>query len=231
MIEWGRYDLIKNNTFRNTTTGLWLDESLPNNIVNNIFEYNGMAVEHFCGVYCKVFPANISNNLFINNTKDIAFMNIQSPNNFIDDRVFNNTIINQLKNTSHQVVATYTEGDKTIYPNFSRTTLNGKPIYYLANVQGTPSNPLVYSGDMGLFYCTNCSNIQLNNVNINEYNDYGIIIYYSENINITGNISNHNYGIYIKNSRNINFVGKFSNNNFNIKSFYAENSMCNGEAC
>jgi len=73
LIQWGEFDIIRNNTFENNPIGLFLDESSGNLVENNLFENNYYAIEHYCGSYCdyKENPSNIISNTFVDNNYSV----------------------------------------------------------------------------------------------------------------------------------------------------------------
>jgi hypothetical protein len=219
-IQWGRFDLIKNNTFENSSLrALFIDESSPNTYINNTFKNNKLSVDHFCGRYCKDFQDNFTENIFINNEKEF---------NLYNEFLLNNTILNTLNSKTYEIFG-QSLNEKIKIEN---TTFNQKPVFYLKNIKGTAQNPVTYSDEIGFFFCTNCSFINLTNIKINEYSKYGIYLINSTNISVTGEIKNHNTGIYVWNSSYNNFNVVFSNNDKNIQNgAFSSNNLCSGSPC
>ncbi len=121
------------------------------------------------------------------------------------------------------------------FQNIDKSNLvDGKPIYYIRGASNTIYDS---STNAGTFYCINCVNVTLKDLNLTNngygvffssttlskiqnvkvYNnsDYGIYLYYSSNNTLTGNNASNNWnGIYLYSSSNNKiFNNIFSDNN------------------
>ncbi|MDK2825296.1 MAG: hypothetical protein PWQ44_472 [Methanolobus sp.] len=114
-----------------------------------------------------------------------------SANNILNNNSMNNNTFNSYFDSHQNIVGT-------------DNLLDGKPIYYLVN---SSDQVLDASSNAGLVYLFNCSNMTLEDLEI-EYNYYGFYLHESNNVSIDNCTSSDNrYGIYLSSSDNNTVVG------------------------
>jgi parallel beta-helix repeat protein len=200
--------------------GINLVNSTNNTILNNITNANRDS-----GIYLSSSP----NNILTGNTTNLSYTGIDlinSGNNHLNaNSAGSNSVGIYLQSSSGDVMTgNRLAGNRTSiwFNNNSDSLFNstidatnmveGKPVIYLYNIQGTQSTPIVYSGDIrdagkgyayagdiGMFNCISCKYVTLKNAVISPANTYGVFLRsspYSSVINVTAN-SNGFAGIYL----------------------------------
>lgn len=189
---------IRNSSKELTSVGLLLQDS--NNIIQDtIFTDNRLAL----GLRPMAGNSIIKNNIFINNSymglviDELDSRNITIINNtFIQNNQQGlylanvlNTIVN---NTFIDDGITFSQTNESLLPIMKNNSINKKPIYYLTNTKD-----IIISGDAGELILSNCENITIQNIQI-ENIDTAIFIIHSNNINIMNcALSNNLVGINI----------------------------------
>jgi len=254
-------DIIRNNTFFDCDSGIINDESHYLRIYDNIFYNCKKGISagarissgnddiqnntiHDCGIAISMHNSNnkILNNYIYNNeigldvSKGYSYLDKKNSTVFIDSEVRNNVFENndinikdyecfesyytEKKECSNIIPETYTN-------NFEDTIINGKPIYYWYGEK----DKIIENIELGYFSCSNCENIILRNVKLNEPNYYGMLLFNSHNITMeSGEIKNSNYGVYLSNSFDCE-INAVMENNVNFESIDSENNLCNEEDC
>lgn len=191
---------IKNNKASfNKNYGIYLSNGLKTKINYNSINYN-----NYSGIYLYE-SRNIEinyNQVELNNDFDIS---IESSMN---SKLSNNTMING---------GIYITGNKIEHWNRHNieptNKLNGKSVYYWKN-----KNEGRISEDVGEIILANCTNIRIENQNLN-YSSIGIILAFSsENIILNNTLFfNKKYGIYFYNSNTNTLINNsIINNNLGI---------------
>jgi parallel beta-helix repeat protein len=208
---WGNSDgnYIAYNNFSYNLYGIWIDSNCDDNeIINNTLSdgYMGIYVESSSriniigneiinnsdtGIYFYASDSVISENI-ISYNKEYGLFTVRASNLNITKNEFINDGIylggSELDHfTSHEIP--------------DDNTVNGKPLYYYKN-----TSSLNFDGiSIGQLILANCSDVNVNNLNINQ-TDVGIEMAYVSNANITGcNVSSNDlFGFYIYSSINVN---------------------------
>ena len=148
-----------------------------NTITNNSI---GVQINAFTAAYI------FSNNRITDNTFGVCLSSLASSS----DNVFRNNQFNGNK---------YSISDDSDKPNDIDTsnTVNGKPVYYWVN-----KHDMTVPSDAGFVALKNCSRITVQNLNLAN-NGHGILLSYTTNSKITGNILTSNQeGIAFRGSSN-----------------------------
>ena len=200
--------------------GIYLTGTANSTILNNITNANRDS-----GIYLSSSP----NNTLTGNTTNLSYTGIalinSNNNNLNANAAGSNSVGIYLQSSSGDVMTgNRLAGNRTSiwFNNASDGLFNstidatnmveGKPIIYLYNVQGTQSVPIVYSGDVadagkgyayagdiGMFNCISCKYVTLKNAVLSPANTYGVFLRnspYSSVINVTAD-SNGFAGIYL----------------------------------
>ncbi len=138
IMQWGEFDIIRNNNISGLNTGIWLDESSGNNLIGNIFENNNLAIYHYCGpTYCsyKENPSDFSQNDFIDNVNSFKFrianlgtiMGGDSGQGIITNNVVNNNFVNHIPEATNSIIIPDEEkGNVSLY--FEGNLYNGNSL-------------------------------------------------------------------------------------------------------
>jgi len=162
VIEGSDYTILRNNLITGNYAGITIRRSKNIEIINNKIYANvyGLSIANSRGIL-------ISDNKFIANSYDLYAYNSTSltiSNNYFEggglyiDKNINNVIINnQFKNTSISI-----SGDKLLYykHEFKNNTVNGKPLLYLFNKNGT------ITGDIGMAVIVSSKNVLIHDVSV-----------------------------------------------------------------
>ncbi len=151
---------------------------------------NCYAADNLVGIYLYYSQGtNISNCTMSDNVYGLYVL--ESSNNYLADNSIENNTFNCRFGTESNVVGT-------------SNTVDGKPVYYLVNSSDMTLNS---SSNAGLVHLINCSNITLQDLDV-ESNYYGLYLYNSSNITITNCTSTENrYGAYLSSSDNNTIYG------------------------
>jgi len=186
---------LSNNNGTNNKYDIYLSDSDYNSISNNNCSNNNVAI-HLSysdnnrisnNNMCVVFFGASNNNTISNNNGTIAIHFESSSNNKLTNNVmFEGGIIIEGSVLSHY-----------IHDIDTSNTVNGKPVYYLKNVEGgrVPDGA-------GQIILTNCTKVVIENQNLNDV-CIGIEVAFSSNITIKNNYcTNDTYGIILMYSNN-----------------------------
>jgi parallel beta-helix repeat protein len=148
----------------------------------------------------------VHSNTIVNNTYGIVFGDSSEGNEVSGNFVSGNAFGVSISGSSNNVFRNnrfddnqYAVIDDSSYPNDIDTsnTINGKPIYYWVNQHGK-----TVPFDAGWAVLKNCSGITVQNLNL-EGNWHGILLYYTNDSTISGNVVTNNFeGITLKESSN-----------------------------
>lgn len=181
----------------NYYTGIYLQSgSNGNTITNNTVKYNA----NQGGIYFNNSSNNtVSGNTVASNPGYGIYFTTTANNNTLT----NNTISGNPKGNIRAVTTALINSIDT------SNTVEGKPVYYLYGTAGNSYySGQVYDGnvvgDIGMFWCLNCTNVTLKNATLSE-NNYDSIYFNNtgtstiDNVVISGNFK---YGIHFDNSSN-----------------------------
>jgi PGF-pre-PGF domain-containing protein len=202
---------ITDNTYINSDTVLIANETICNvadtgdsgviiiNDNNITLDCGGSWILNGTGI--AGFYVHSKNNVTIKNCNTTGYNSSIHLSDSSNVTLTNNNITNSL------AYGFYVSGGAYKYYNHSidtSNTIDGKPIYYLKNVQNE-----VYDGstiDIGSFSCFLCNNVTIKNLNITK-NYRGIFFWGTNNSFIQNNIFNSNYvGISLNTSSNNNTI-------------------------
>ena len=233
-------NFVYNNTLYNNTYGTWFYFS-HNNVITSCNYYNNEQAIYFyyyssnnyiinCsihnnynGVYfylsytnniteCHIFNNSYGINVSDSNYNAIYECNISNNNDGIILYCSSNNII--LNNTFfNEGILIYGESLNEYIHFIENNTVNNLPLLYFKN-----KNNVILNGVAGEIIIVNCSEFEINNINI-SHTDIGIQIAFSRNITISNcNISNNVFGTYIYKSVYRIRHSSFYNNEYGIKS-------------
>ena len=198
---------IKNLRISNFSQNIYLNSSDGNFIVNNMITSPIPKNSRVKGVYLYQSRDNhLENNIISNVTGGIDLGSLGG------NKMRNNAI----SNSRYAFSALEEDNDIDI-----TNTVDGKIIYYLKDI----SDQVFDSDDnVGVFYCANCENITLRNLEIKD-NYYGVLLKNTRNSSIENiSVNDCRYGVYLPYSENNSLISNtFKNNNNGAVSSY-ENS-------
>ncbi|RLF48029.1 MAG: hypothetical protein DRN29_00935 [Thermoplasmata archaeon] len=186
-------DTVKKSTF--TGNKMALDINGENNVIeDNIIEGNTY------GIKVEASHNSIKNNVIENNTYGIRI--IFSSFNLLQSNEMNNNLYNfDIEGSKlHHFYQMIDESNK----------INGKSMFYLINQSNN-----VINQECGYLALINCSNISIEDLNM-EHNGEGLLIVYSDNIHVSNcNLSANIDGMYILNGEEIYLEELYVINNYN----------------
>ena len=152
---------VVNNTVTDSSFGI----DLASNSGNGLFPWGNLIERNV-----------LDNNSIANMLVDAAYI-VQSP--------YMNTFLgNNLTNTLHPNLIVWGPTSAAFVQDIdSSNTANGKPIYYLTNVNNAEIDPTDYP-DAGYLALVNCTNVMVKNFNLVS-NDDGMVMAYSTNCTLT----------------------------------------------
>jgi len=211
------YCNISNNNASNNTFGILLEHS-NNNIISNNEICSNVYRGNFAGIYL-VYSSNniISNNICSNNWFGINSWYSS------DNRLINNTLLR-----TGISINGYSLGDFTHEIDESNT-VNGKPVYYWKDVEGEK-----IPDGAGQVVLVNCTKVVVENQNLNDVGDKGMLIAFSSHIIIKNNTcSNSTAGIHLRYSSNNSISNNICSNNreegislYNSNNNSVSNNIC-----
>ena len=132
----------------------------------------------------------------------------------------NNTLKNNMMKGNKYNFGLVGSSYSDFYNQIETTNLvDGKSVYYIKSARN-----MVYDSDTnaGTFYCINCVNITLKNLDLKS-NSKGIFLWNTSHSKIqTVNVSNNSYGISVYNSSNNILIGNNANSNYDNDEGYFE---------
>jgi parallel beta-helix repeat protein len=205
--EYESNNIIKNNKiFNNRAAGLYITDGNKNNIIGNIISNNGHGIDVFRSDY-----NNITNNIICNNGGDFSspifgrsklggIELLISENNNISG----NTMINDSISIWGWPSMGWEPWDSHIIEG---NTVNGKPLYYLTDVNGFTIPP-----GAGQVILVNCTDVLVENQNLSD-GSVGLQLVFSSNCSILNNtINNNKFGIDIYRSSGNQIISNILNN-------------------
>ena len=211
------YCNISNNNASNNTFGILLEHS-NNNIISNNEICSNVYRGNFAGIYL-VYSSNniISNNICSNNWFGINSWYSS------DNRLINNTLLRTGISINGYSLSDFThEIDES-------NTVNGKPVYYWKDVEGGK-----IPDGAGQVVLVNCTKVVVENQNLNDVGDKGMLIAFSSHIIIKNNTcSNSTAGIHLRYSSNNSISNNICSNNreegislYNSNNNSVSNNIC-----
>ena len=215
----GENNTVSGNTANNNRhSGIYLAVSDNNNITGNTANNN-----RHKGIYLVGNHNIVSENTVNNNNYGISFLgyydiisgNTVNNNNYgislwgVHNNGNNIISGNIMNNCGLLIYGSYVELDSHEIDNTNQ--VNGKPLYYYTNEVNLGPDDFLDAGQVILF---NCIDSLISNLNT-SYCTTGIMLFYCNNNNISGNIANNNYryGIILSSSDYNNVSGNTANNN------------------
>lgn len=193
------FNNITGNTIINSSKGISLSYSEGNNVEGNHINYN----EHGIWISAVTDSNFINNEIKDNNRTGIWFQPWCKDNNFTDNSLINNGILVDW-GSFDQITTRYEPID-------SSNTVNSRPIYFYINETGLTADKFTNAGQIILI---NCNDSIIENANT-SYSTNGILLYYCENITITGSDMSNNIreGIIIREGAYNKLLNSTVNNN------------------
>ena len=211
------YCNISNNNPSNNWKGISLEYS-NNNIISNNEICSNVYRGNFAGIGL-VYSSNniISNNICSNNWFGINFWYSS------DNRLINNTLLRTGISINGYSLSDFThEIDES-------NTVNGKSVYYWKDVEGGK-----IPDGAGQVVLVNCTKVVVENQNLNDVGDKGILIAFSSHIIIKNNTcSNNTAGVHLRYSSNNSISKNICSNNreegisiYNSNNNSVSNNIC-----
>jgi len=197
--------LTGNTANSNTSCGIYLSSSSSNTLTGNTANSNA----HY-GIYLYSSSNTLTGNTANSNARYGIYLLSSSSNKLKGNTMSENTYNLYIYGTTAQY-------DNTID---TTNTVEGKPVYYFYDNDGTAENPLVYDGntigDIGMFWCISCDYVQVKNATLSANNYYGVYFNNTTHSTIENIVASLNrYGIYLESSSSNTLTGNTASLNTN----------------
>ncbi len=210
--------IIKNfSNISNFNNGIYFSNSASSTITNNTINLNNNGINLSYLASSTISSNNTASNTnyginLVHSDANFITSNISSSNDYglILDNSRSNILTNNTLNSNNVNIYIYgiiglgTINELAYDNNIDNTNLvDNKPIYYLYN-----ESDQIYDGDIigdiGMFWCINCTNIIIKNATLSENNYAGIYLRNTTSSTVENIVANSNdsYGIYLANSPN-----------------------------
>ncbi|MHC1754810.1 MAG: NosD domain-containing protein [Methanosarcina sp.] len=180
------------SSYSYSTAGIWLYEVRDCNISGNVL------LDNYCGLYV-ISSENCTMERNKAESNDYGIYISSSEGNTLR----NNSMENNSYNFAFPRAPTEQDIDES-------NTVEGRPIYYLANESNLV---LDYGSNAGTVYCINCQNMTIRDLNLSG-NNYGLYFYNTVDSHVENTSSSDNrYGFYISSSSGLNFTDNNASSN------------------
>jgi parallel beta-helix repeat protein len=252
---------LTSNTVSSNYNGIYLAESLSNTFTSNTINSNsnvGVSIQsssssntltsntinsnNSYGVYISSSSNTLTSNTINSNSYGIYLPSSSSSNTLTSNTINSNAFFGIFLSYSSSNTLTgnimtgnannlYVDGayDNTIS---TTNTVQGKPVYYFYNNDGTAEAPLIYDGnvigDIGMFWCIGCDYVQVKNATLSIKNYIGVFFSSTTNSTIENiTVNSNNYGIYLSSSSSSNTLTSNTINSSIYNGIYLVSSSSN----